>query len=257
MRGLDGKAIVVTGAAGGIGAETCRRLAAEGASVVVSDIDGAGAEKVAKDIESSGGEALAFEADISSEDAWRELIGFTVGQFGSLWGLHNNAADLSPGNIGRDTVVVDLPFDVWERTLAVSLTGVLLGLRHAIPQMLAGGGGAIVNTTSDTTFSPELFGVAYASAKAGVLPLTRHVARVYGKQGIRCNAVSPGLISTEGVRSVLAAGGFDVDAHLAKTPTPRFGEPRDVAGIVALLMSDDGEFITGQTWSVNGGLNMR
>jgi NAD(P)-dependent dehydrogenase (short-subunit alcohol dehydrogenase family) len=254
---LDGKTVVITGGAGGIGAATCRRLAAEGAAVVVSDLDLAGAEAVAKEIAAAGGQAAPFQADVSSESDWDHLIGFAVAEFGGLWGLNNNAADLSMENMGRDTTLLDLPLEVWHHTLAVTLTGAFYGARRAIPEMLKGGGGVIVNTTSDTAFNPELFGLSYAAAKGGVLPLTRHVARVYGKQGIRCNAVSPGLITTDGARAVLAAGGFDVDAHLAGTPTPRFGEPRDVAAMIALLMSDDGEFVTGQTWCVNGGLNMR
>src|ERR1700710_573777 len=115
MRGLDGKAIVVTGAAGAIGAETCRRLAAEGASVVVSDIDTAGAETVTKDIEASGGRALAFTADVSSHRDWQALIEFTVSEFGGLWGLNNNAADRSAEVTGLDGTILDVPAEVWER----------------------------------------------------------------------------------------------------------------------------------------------
>lgn len=253
MRGLEGKVIVVTGGGGGLGSATAERLCREGAHVVVADIDLAAAAAAADRVRAEGGVARAFQVDTTSEAAMAELMGFAVTEFGSLFGLHNNAADLSAENFGRDTDALDVPLEVWQRTLDVTLTGYLYGVRHALPHMLRGGGGSIVNTSSDAAFTAEVWGVAYGVAKAGLLALSRHVANRWGKDGIRCNVISPGMIPTPNSRKAAAMAGIDLDAGLADCLLPRLGEPRDIAGVVTMLMSEDGAFVNGQTLSVNGG----
>jgi NAD(P)-dependent dehydrogenase (short-subunit alcohol dehydrogenase family) len=263
MRGLKDKVIVVAGGATGIGAASATRLAAEGARIVIGDLNFACAEKTAIAIEAAGGTAVAYQYDASVEDTVRDLIAFAVSVFGGLDGLHNNAADLSAAIITNDADAVTTPLDVWNRTLTVNLTGYLLGIRYAVPELLKRGGGAIVNTSSGAAFCGEDIRVSYGVSKAGIGALTRHVASAYGKQGIRCNAVAPGYVPLESMKK-LTAETFDVDAEaimdeLLNTAVraPRLGKPEDVAAMVAFLLSDDGEWITGQVYGVDGGWILR
>jgi NAD(P)-dependent dehydrogenase (short-subunit alcohol dehydrogenase family) len=262
MRGLNGKVIVVAGGASGIGAATARRLADEGAKVVIGDLNAEGAEKTAAAITGDGGTALARRYDAADEDSVRALVEFAVSEFGGLDGLHNNAADLSPDIITKDADVVTTPLEVWNRTLTVNLTGYLLGIRYAVPHLLERGGGAIVNTSSGAAFCGEPVRVSYGVSKAGIGALTRHVAAAYGKQGIRCNAVAPGYVPLESMKK-LTEETFGVDADvimnqvLGTIQAPRLGEPEDIAGMVAFLLSDDGQWVTGQVYGVDGGWLLR
>lgn len=248
---LDGKVIVVAGGATGIGRATALRLAAEGAAVVIGDINLAGAADAADAIESAGGRAAAISMDISVEADVARLAAEAQHRFGGLDGWFNNAADLSAATVGRDTDAVDVPLEVWQRTLAVNLTGFLYGVRHAVPALLSRGGGAIVHTSSEDAFSGDPRRVAYACSKSAVLALSRHTASRWGKQGIRSNCIAPGLVITRPVselpRRLLESG-------LARSLSPRHGQPADIAAAVSYLMSDDGAWITGQVLRVNGGL---
>jgi NAD(P)-dependent dehydrogenase (short-subunit alcohol dehydrogenase family) len=263
MRGLKDKVIVVAGGASGIGAATATRLAAEGAQVVVGDVNIEGAEKTAAAIEAAGGRALPYQYDASVEETIRGLIDFAVSTFGGLDGLHNNAAELSPEIITKDADVVTTELDVWNRTLTVNLTGYLLGIRYAIPELLKRGGGAIVNTSSGAAFCGEDIRVSYGVSKAGIGALTRHVASAYGKHGIRCNAVAPGYVPMESMKK-LTADTFGINPEtvmneLLNTAVrlPRLGTPEDIAAMITFLLSDDGEWITGQVYGVDGGWILR
>jgi NAD(P)-dependent dehydrogenase (short-subunit alcohol dehydrogenase family) len=263
MRGLKDKVIVVAGGATGIGAATATRLGSEGARVVVGDLNFEGAEKTAAAIEASGGTALPCRYDASVEDSIRDLIACAVAEFGGLDGLHNNAAELSAVIITNDATAVTTPLDVWQRTLTVNLTGYLLGIRYAVPELLKRGGGAIVNTSSGAAFCGEDIRVSYGVSKAGIGALTRHVASAYGKQGIRCNAVAPGYVPLESMKK-LTAETFDVDPEAimreildTSVRAPRLGKPEDVAAMITFLLSDDGEWITGQVYGVDGGWLLR
>jgi NAD(P)-dependent dehydrogenase (short-subunit alcohol dehydrogenase family) len=169
--------------------------------------------------------------------------------------VHINAADLSPGVIGRDRDVVSIPMEVVDRTLEVNARGHLLCARHAIPPLLERGGGALVFTTSAAAFigSPER--PAYAMAKSAICALVRHIASRWGKEGIRANAVAPGLVLTEDARSSLSQESRD--HALQVTRSPRLGMPEDIAAMVAYLASDDGSWINGQIISVDGGAVLR
>jgi NAD(P)-dependent dehydrogenase (short-subunit alcohol dehydrogenase family) len=257
MRGLEEKVIVIAGGGSGIGAATARRLAEEGAHVVVGDIDPSSATATAQAINTSGGRAIAVEFDIADPAAVEHLRDRAVEEFGGLDGWHNNAASITDDTMGRDLVddAVTLPIDAWDGTFSVNLRGFWLGIRAAVPALVERGGGAIVNTASDAAFhgAPNL--AAYSSSKAGMLALTRHVAARWGKDGVRCNVVSPGVVLTE---ALLEA--FDqtmLDRALAVTNAPRLGRPEDIAATVTFLMSDDGSWINGQALSVNGGGIMR
>lgn len=252
MGRLDGKVGVVTGSASGIGRATAHALAREGASVVVADIDAAGAGQVAAEITSAGGNAIDHRVDVSSESEIRQMVDAAVEAYGGLDILHNNAAAIGRSGAGNDTDVAALEIDVWERTMAVNLRGVMLGCKHAIPRLLERGGGSIINTSSGSAEQGDLTHPAYAVSKGGVNTLTFYVAAQYGKRGIRCNAIAPGLILTHPVENF---GGRDYVAMLEEHHlTPRVGQPEDIANAVVFLASEESSFITGQIVRVDGGI---
>jgi NAD(P)-dependent dehydrogenase (short-subunit alcohol dehydrogenase family) len=223
--------------------------------VVVGDLNGAAAEQVAGRIASGGGRALGCPSDISDEQQVRDLVERAVKEFGQLDIFHANAADLAPDNIGRDNDAVDIPLEVFDRTIAVNLRGHLLGARHAIPEMLKRGGGALVFTSSGAAFGGEPTRPAYAMAKSGINALVRHIASRWGKEGIRANAVAPGLVVTDTMRSNVSPE--FLDQYLQATRSRRLGRPEDIAAMVAFLASDDGEWVNGQVFGVDGGALLR
>jgi NAD(P)-dependent dehydrogenase (short-subunit alcohol dehydrogenase family) len=246
MRGLAGKVIIVAGGATGIGAATARRLAEEGAKVVVGDLNGDAAQATAEAI---GGRHLQF--DISSEEDCKKLVAHALQEFGGLDGLFNVAADTSKGTLGRDSDLLTVPLDVWQRTLDVNLTGSFLMARSALPALRERGGGAIVNTLSGLVFYGDRGRPAYLASKGGLVALTRHIATRWGKDGIRCNAVAPGFVLTEQVEHNVPQA--ERDMVLSVNKSPRHGRPEDIAATVAFLLSDDAEWINGQMHLVNGG----
>ena len=247
--------MVVAGGAGGIGTATSLRLASEGASVVVGDLDADAARGVAERIASDGGNALDVHVDIGDEDSVRSLVDASIAHFGGIDGLHANAADLSMATLAGDTDVLSIEMDTFDHVLRVNLRGHVLCTRHAVPALLERGGGALVYTASDAAFAGEAQRPAYAIAKAGICALARHVASKWGKERIRANAVSPGVIVTPTIRDIGAEEGLA--RFRARTRSWRLGQPDDIAAMVALLMSDDGQWINGQVLSVNGGMILR
>ncbi len=252
---LDGKVILLTGGATGIGRQTALQLALAGAVVAIGDLNIEGATSVAADITSRGGVADAFSVDISDEDQVRRFVEHVVDKFGGIDGVFSNAADLSQPTIGADTNIVDNSPENWHHTLAVNLTGTYFVLRHTIPILLGRGGGPIVCTASEGALIGDGIMPAYCVSKAGISVLIRHTAAKWGKQGIRANAVAPGLILTEAADAALPSD--TRDGWLAKSPSARLGKPSDVASMVEYLLSDESEWVTGQTFSVNGGSLMR
>lgn len=249
MKRLTGKVAVVTGGASGIGAATCRRLVQEGARVVIGDLDALRAHELAKEL---GDVALAVPFDAGDVKSVEELIASAVGRFGRLDILHNNAAIMANEHIRKDNNPVDIDFEIWDKTFAVNVRGYVAGCKYAIPHMLKAGGGAIVMTSSGSAHRGDLSNIAYGASKAAVVNFARYVATIYGKQGIRCNTICPGLIRTEGgMKNVM---GPMVKVMSDNTLTPRLGLPEDIASAVAFLVSDDGAFITGQDISVDGGM---
>jgi meso-butanediol dehydrogenase/(S,S)-butanediol dehydrogenase/diacetyl reductase len=243
MRRFEGRVALVTGGGSGIGEATCRRLADEGARVVVVDIDEAAARHVAGDVGGS-----AFRADVSDPAASEAMIEHAVVTFGRLDVLDNNAT--GDGTIGR---LADVDVAAWQRALAVNLTGPFLAIKFALPVMLAQGAGAIVNISSNAALQAEEGLGAYASAKAGLLALTRNVAAEYGRRGIRCNAISPGAVETPPTKAFLAAvEGIRAKMERANT-LRRLGRPEEIAAAVAFLASDDASFVNGSLVVVDGG----
>ncbi len=249
---LTGKVLIVAGGAAGIGAATAGRLANEGAQVIIGDLNAQGAEQTAAKFREVGHEVHAVAFDATDDDSVAALIASTVDRYGRLDGLHYNAADLSEHNFGRDTDAVDVPFDVWDHTLDVCVTGCLRAFRHAIPHLVEGGGGSLVATSSINSVNGDVQKVAYSVAKAGINALVRHVARRWGKQSVRANAVAPALTLTEVVLAEERSGWKE--QVLSGMAAPRLGEPQDIAALVAFLLSDEAAWITGQTYHINGGL---
>ena len=248
MNRFEGKVAVITGAASGIGAATARRLAKEGAQIVIADINGEGAETVAHEI---GAAARACTFDAADMDSTEAMIAYAIDQFGRIDVLHNNAGHVGP-DMAHDTDVTSVPVELWEKTMAINLRGYMAGCRFAIPHMVRGGGGAIVNTASGSAHVGDSALIAYGTSKGAVVSFTRYVAVQHAAQNIRCNAISPGVIRTPAFEAQAAAV-----AHLyqKQTLTPRLGKPEDIAAAVAYLASADAEFVTGQVLHVDGGLH--
>jgi NAD(P)-dependent dehydrogenase (short-subunit alcohol dehydrogenase family) len=250
MQRLDGQIGIVTGSGRDIGEAVARRLASEGATVVLADI--ADASRVAESIEAGGGRAIALTFDLAAEDSIAGLIGAVADRFGRIDFLHNNAAATSREQMAQDMALIDMSAEVWDRAFTVTTRGTMLMMKHALPLMLANGGGSIVNTSSGAALRGDLYAPAYAASKAAINCLTLYAATQYGKQGIRCNVVSPGMILTEGAQQTVP------QAQLARIEkhklTPHLGEPRDIAAAVAWLVSDDARYVTGQIIQVDGGI---
>ncbi len=254
MNRLRGKVAIVTGGGGGIGGATARAFAREGAAVLVVDIDESAAERVAAGIQTRGdGEAATFPADLSDESQVISAIDAVTTRFGRLDVLHNNAALTDSDFLSGDTAVTDLSLDVWERTMAVNLRSQMLMCKHAVPVMVEGGGGSIINMSSGASLKGDRTRTAYGVSKAGVNALTMYVATSHGKQGIRANTILPGLVLTDAVRAHLDERML---ASLGKaTLTPSVGQPDDIADVVVFLASDESRYITGQMLAVDGGMS--
>jgi NAD(P)-dependent dehydrogenase (short-subunit alcohol dehydrogenase family) len=213
------------------------------------------AKDVADRIAAGGGKAIAVQFDVADDDSVAALVASAVDAFGGIDLCHANAADLSVPVIMGDTDALDIDLDIWDRTMQVNLRGFLLCTRHVIPELVRRGGGAIVYTSSAAAFVGEPARPAYAAAKSGVNALMRHVASKWGKQRVRANAIAPGLVIADEMSEVIPQ---ELQQRTLKgTRSWRLGHPRDIAAMVAFLLSDDGEWVNGQVISVDGGVTLR
>jgi NAD(P)-dependent dehydrogenase (short-subunit alcohol dehydrogenase family) len=251
MNRLVGRVAVVTGS-GGIGEASARRLAAEGAQVVIGDVDAASAERVVAKIVDEGGKAIALPLDIGEEDSVKAFYAIVSDKFGRLDVLHNNAAATSEGQMARDMGVTEMPIEIWDYAFQINARGTMLMIKHGVPLMLKNGRGSIINTSSGAALRGDLYAPAYASSKAAINCLTQYVATQYGKRGIRCNVVSPGLVVTPNV--FLSNSQEQLDRIEKHKLTPYLGAPEDIAAAVAYLASDDARFVTAQVLVVDGGI---
>jgi NAD(P)-dependent dehydrogenase (short-subunit alcohol dehydrogenase family) len=254
LQGLTDKVAVVVGGATGIGAATAARLGGEGCRVVIGDIAEDPARLTVERIAAAGGTATHVTFDLADPDSVAGLMRAAATTYGGVDLLFNVGADMSA--IRADTDVVDIEFAVWDRVMTVNLRGYVAAMKYAIPRMLERGGGAIVNMSSAAAFQGEPARPAYATAKAGIGALTRHVASRWGKEGIRCNAVAPGFTATEVIRSVPQWPELQAGA-LKRIRGTRVGDPDDIAALVAFLLSAEGEWINGQVVNIDGGTVLR
>jgi len=246
MKRFEGKAALVVGAAMGIGAAAAERLAQDGASVVLADIDLAAAEGRAEGIRRAGGTAIAVRADLADEASLKAVIDQTCATYGGLDFLVNSGFMRS----ASDLTVTDTPQEIWDQMMDVNLMGYVRSCRHGIPRIIERGGGAIVNLTTGSHRLSEPRRVVYGVSKIGIQALTRHIAVTYGPQGIRANIVAPGLTLTENVLKATPAGAGN---WAAMSPLRRAAEPREVAAAIAFLLSDDASHISGETLGTDGG----
>ena len=252
---LEGKVIVVAGA-GGIGAGIATSLADEGAALVIGDINHKAATEVADEIIAGGGSAVATSFDGADEASSREIVALAVSRFGGLDGIHINFAWLDGARPdGNPTDLLGTDLDDFDKAMYVNARGYLLCTRQAIPALLQRGGGSIVYTATNSIYNGAADLLGYAMSKAPILPLMRHVATRYGPDGIRANAISPGLIIHPRLEAVLSETALA--GYAGAAPVKRLGRPKNIGAVSALLMSDDGDFITGQVIAVDGGSFMR
>ena len=247
---LKDKVTLITGAGNGIGRETALLFAQEGAAVVAVDLDEAAVGEVVAGIVASSGRAIAVAADVSSAAACTRMVAAAEDEFGRLDVLFNNAGIM----MSADGDAVSTEEDVWDKTMAVNAKGVYLGCKYGIPAMLRSGGGSIINTASFVALvgaaTPQL---AYTASKGAVLALTRELAVVHAREGIRVNALCPGPLRTELLMSFLDTE-EKRQRRLVHVPMGRFGEAREMAEAALYLASDESSYVTGTEFLVDGGL---
>jgi NAD(P)-dependent dehydrogenase (short-subunit alcohol dehydrogenase family) len=249
---LKGKVAIVTGAGSGLGRAAALLFAGEGAKVVVAahrDKDG---EQTVKSIKEAGGDAIFAQVDVTKAADLEHAIKAAMDKYGKLNIMLNNAGTPGPGKL-----IADLTEEEWNRVISVNLTGVFLGTKYAIPEMLKGGGGVIINVSSVAAVSPRRYAGAYAAAKAGVIQLTRTTALEYARNNIRVNCILPGPIDTPFFTKV--AGGDPEKIAIFKeivrneVPLGRFAQPEEIARVALFLASDEASYITGAAFAADGG----
>lgn len=242
------KIAIVTGAGNGIGVPIATRLAHEGAAVVLADKDGAAAEKVSAQITASGGRAAACQTDICVPQDIEAMIAFTRNRFGAAHIMINNAG------IGSQKHFLETPLELLQKLLSINLVGTFLCAQAAAREMIALGGGAIVNFSSHSGFLGSSGRAAYAASKAGVIGMTRVMAVDLAAHNIRVNAVAPGTVATPRIKQ--SHNDERRAAWLSSIPMGRYGEPHEIAAAALFLASEDAAYITGQTIAVDGGFTI-
>jgi NAD(P)-dependent dehydrogenase (short-subunit alcohol dehydrogenase family) len=250
MARLAGKVALITGAGTGIGRETARRMAEEGAKVVVAEINAAMGEQTAQLITQAGGEALFVPTDVTEPDSIRASVETAVRHFGALHVLHNNAG----GSTAIDNTVVEAPIEEFWRAIRLDLFGTFLGCRFGIPAIIASGGGAVINMSSNVALMGIPGRDCYTAAKGGVAAITRSMAVEFAAQKVRVNAIAPSATMTDRVRA-LVAGNPALD-KLANSHLVGLIEPGDIANMAVFLASDESRMVTGHVYPVDSGVTI-
>jgi NAD(P)-dependent dehydrogenase (short-subunit alcohol dehydrogenase family) len=248
---LEGRVAIVTGAGQGIGRECATVLAERGATVVLADILADRVEAVAEELKAAGLRADAISFDLANESAVADGVAQVVAKHGRIDIIHNNAAFQTAEQRARDLDVVNLVTEAWDMAFTVNARGPMLLCKHALPTMLAGGGGSLIHSASGFGLLGEMTLTAYGASKAALINLSRFLATQYGKQGIRSNVIAIGFVLSETAVATTPQEVKDVllDHHL----NPELGSPRDVANVVAFLASDESRFVNGALIPVDGG----
>jgi len=244
---LEGRVAVITGAASGIGRASALRFAAEGAHVVVADLDDAGGTALADEI---GG--LFVHADVTDADDVQRMYATAVERFGGLDVCFNNAG-ISPPD---DDSILETGLDAWRRVQEVNLTSVYLCCKYGIPLLLEHGGGSVINTASFVAvMGAATSQISYTASKGGVLAMSREMGVQFARQGVRVNALCPGPVNTPLLRELFASDPERAARRLVHVPMGRFAEPEEIAAAASFLASDDASFITASTFLVDGGIS--
>lgn len=256
---LAGKTAIVTGAGSGLGAAAATRFAAEGATVLCADLSAESASAVAAEIEAAGGSASAIAVDVAAAEDNERMAAAALERHGGIDVLYANAGIPGEGRAGE----VDAA--AWERTIAVNLTGTFLSAHAVLPAMVEGGGGCILNQASVAGLVALPALAPYSAAKGGVIALTRQMALDYADAGVRVNAICPGTVPTPLVRAAYerrtegdpgSSAEEAMAASTARVPLGRLGSAADVAGVAAFLAGDEGAWITGAVYTVDGGMTL-
>ncbi len=261
MGRLDGKSVFITGAGGGIGHASAVKFAAEGAKVTVADLDTDLCQAAADAVTAAGGEALMLEVDVTDEASLTRAVANTVDRFGGLTNLVNCAG----GSIGADASVTDVDLDVWDHTMNLDLRGTFLACRAAIPQIKEAGGGSIVNFTSVVALKGAFRGHVYTAAKGGIISFTQALAGRYWRDGIRANAIAPGVVLSNRVQSRMnlddsmpveerLEAAMSMNQNLIDSRHPfGYGVPDDIANVALFLASDESRMVNGAVIPAEGG----
>jgi 3-oxoacyl-[acyl-carrier protein] reductase len=246
MRVKD-KVVIITGSGGGIGKETALLFAKEGAKVVVADVNEKGGTETVENIKKAGGEAFFAKLDVSSRDQIKQVVKETIAKYGKIDVLINNAG------IIQDALVVKMTEEQWDKVININLKGPFNCIQAVVGQMINQGSGVIINISSIVALYGNVGQTNYAATKAGLIGMTKTLAKELGKKGIRVNAVAPGFIYTPMTASVPEK---ILEMMKEKTPLRRLGKPEDVANTLLFLSSDEASFINGAVISVDGGLQL-
>jgi 3-oxoacyl-[acyl-carrier protein] reductase len=246
MRVKD-KVVIITGSGGGIGKETALLFAKEGAKVVVADVNEKGGTETVENIKKAGGEAFFAKLDVSSRDQIKQVVKETIAKYGKIDVLINNAG------IIQDALVVKMTEEQWDKVININLKGPFNCIQAVVEQMINQGSGVIINISSIVALYGNVGQTNYAATKAGLIGMTKTLAKELGKKGIRVNAVAPGFIYTPMTASVPEK---ILEMMKEKTPLRRLGKPEDVANTLLFLSSDEASFINGAVISVDGGLQL-
>ncbi len=250
---LSDKVCVITGAGSGMGRVAALMFAAEGAKVVAADVSVEACESVVREVRAAGGEATAAVADVSKEADSKAMVDHAVATYGRLDALYNNAGIMPEA----DHSVIDTDVATWDKVMAVNVRGVYLGCKYAIPKMIEGGGGSIINVASFVAIlGCSVPQDAYTASKGAVLSLTRSLAVQFASKGVRSNSISPGPIETPLLMDWLLKDEAAKQLRLARNPTGRFGKPEEIVHMAVYLASDESRWTNGANFVIDGGITV-
>ena len=252
MHRLEGKVALITGAASGIGRAAAQMFAAQGAHVVVTDLYGDAAQRVAQGIVESGGSAIGLKVDVGVEADLQQMVETAVQTYGRLDVLFNNAVNKNPAT-ARDVDFLNFNQELFHANMRVNVLGGVLACKYALPHMLEQGAGSVIFTSSTSSIAGEVAQFSYGASKAALNWYVQSIAATFGKRGVRCNAILPGVIRTAALEGW--ANEQMTQAFLDIQNVPRLGEPEDIASMALFLASDESRYVNGALLRVDGGMS--